>query len=165
MKRPSGSDITMCANKQCERRKSCVRFMAKPNKHWQTYSKFEKDECGYYIEMPKPLNCAVRPLKKGLCYRCEYRAQFHENGHAPRYECGTGTSYMSCYMYRPVSPIILKPRKGEKRSVLLPAIMRGRSEGIGVADCKTVFQKLSGGRYLLTAEPITYTGRRKHEKK
>jgi hypothetical protein len=44
---------------------------------------------------------------KGLCYRCEYRAQFFEEGHAPRFECGEVTSAKSaCYMYKPVRPVI-----------------------------------------------------------
>jgi hypothetical protein len=58
---------------------------------------------------------------KHLCFRCEFRARFleaeHEkrgSGHAPRYECGTGSSVNSCYMFKPVQPLVLELSDYEK---------------------------------------------------
>jgi len=99
------------------------------------------------------MNIKRKPLAKGMCFRCEFRAQFHEVGHAPRYECGTDSSYVGCYMYKPVAPVVLEPNKGDKRSVKLPAMIRGRSQGIAVADCQTVYKQLPDNQYILLARP------------
>ena len=37
-------DIALCANKKCERRHECFRYMAAPNRKWQTYSLFDEKE-------------------------------------------------------------------------------------------------------------------------
>lgn len=43
-----------------------------------------------------------------MCYRCEHRALFLENGDRPRHECGEiSTSKIACYMYKPCLPIVL----------------------------------------------------------
>lgn len=56
----------------------------------------------------------------GLCFRCEYRAKFLEEGHGPRMECQTSeSSVMGCYMFKPVKPICVKPRKGDERPLTL----------------------------------------------
>ena len=53
---------------------------------------------------------------KGLCYRCEYRAQYLETGHAPRYECSNiQSANYSCYMYQPVKPVIVEKNKNDNR--------------------------------------------------
>lgn len=70
----------------------------------------------------------------GLCYRCEHRAAFHETGLRPRYECGAGGTVTSCYMYKPVKPVILKKTKGDKRPQFGPAMISARSQGVGIAD-------------------------------
>jgi hypothetical protein len=54
-------------------------------------------------------------MNSGLCWRCEHRAIFHERGKSSRYECGKWTSVISCYMFQPVKPIILKRVKDDKR--------------------------------------------------
>lgn len=49
-------DITMCLNgKNCKKKKSCVRYMAKPNMLMQSYSNFYKpdEECYDYWELKK----------------------------------------------------------------------------------------------------------------
>lgn len=35
------SDICMCTGHECPVRESCYRYMAEPNKYWQTYSCLE----------------------------------------------------------------------------------------------------------------------------
>ena len=71
---------------------------------------------------------------KPLCYRCEYRARFLENGTRPRFECGEIDSAVNgCYMFKPVKPMILKRRDGDKRPVTLN-ILSGRVEGVGVPE-------------------------------
>ena len=48
-------DITMCLNKDCPDSKSCYRFMAKPNKRWQSYSRFDgpkgSESCRHFAEI------------------------------------------------------------------------------------------------------------------
>ena len=58
-------DISMCLNKSCPARKSCFRYIAKPNDFKQSYSHFEQvdGECAHFwdaskhdpreLEMPK----------------------------------------------------------------------------------------------------------------
>lgn len=52
---------------------------------------------------------------RGLCWRCEHRALFHEGKGQSRYECGQNTAVVSCFMFQPVKPVILKKEKGDKR--------------------------------------------------
>ena len=40
------SDISMCLNKQCEKREKCHRFTARTNATRQSYAKFKHDERG-----------------------------------------------------------------------------------------------------------------------
>lgn len=59
-------------------------------------------------------------MNKGLCFRCEYRAQFLENDRRARYECGEiESSVFGCYMFKPVRPITIKPRNGDPRPLAL----------------------------------------------
>jgi len=56
--------------------------------------------------------------KKSLCYRCEYRARFLEEGLRPRLECGMiDQSNHSCYMFQPVRPVLVEANKGEERPI------------------------------------------------
>jgi len=71
----------------------------------------------------------------GLCFRCEYRAQHHEEGHAPRFECGVyDKSVVGCYMYLPVKPIILARREGDQRPIITGTMISARVERKGLAD-------------------------------
>ena len=97
----------------------------------------------------------LRKEMYGLCFRCEYRAQFlhdkfnatDENNfvHRPRYECGMNSSVHSCYMYRPVRPYILKPNQGEKRGLTLPWMISGRAHAVGVVDVQYAVKKIRKG--------------------
>ena len=58
------------------------------------------------------------PPPTALCHRCEYRAQFHEIGRAPRCECGSvGHAVWSCYMYDPVKPVMQEVNEGDRRPI------------------------------------------------
>ncbi len=58
-----------------------------------------------------------------LCYRCEHRAQFLEEGRRPRHECGNvESSVMGCYMFKPTKPITIKPREGDDRPLTLSVL-------------------------------------------
>ncbi len=59
--------------------------------------------------------------RKGLCFRCEYRAQYFESGHAPRMECGLpDTCKWACFMYKPVLPVIIgRLNKRDPRPITL----------------------------------------------
>jgi hypothetical protein len=92
------------------------------------------------------------PIKKlPLCYRCEHRAAFNETKLGPRYECGVvSQSVYSCYMYRPVFPVIIKPDKGEKRDIAAPIAISARCHGIAIADdLELVLTKHRGGYVML----------------
>ena len=57
-----------------------------------------------------------------LCFRCEHRALFHEsNGnYHPRCECGDKDSALvSCYMFKPISPLILRKTYKDPRPISL----------------------------------------------
>ena len=57
---------------------------------------------------------------QGLCFRCEYRARYLEEGSGPRFECKVlEMSVVGCYMFQPVRPICIKPREGDNRPLLL----------------------------------------------
>ena len=64
---------------------------------------------------------------KGLCYRCEYRSQFKETGEGPRYECKTDSSVYSCYMYRPVRPVLLVRDRDDRRPIAGPWAFSARA--------------------------------------
>lgn len=66
--------------------------------------------------------------KRGLCFRCEYRAQYLEKGHAPRFECGQikETKY-GCYMYKPVRPVKLAKNEGDPRPQFAGSMFSARS--------------------------------------
>jgi len=74
--------------------------------------------------------------RRGLCYRCEYRAQYHEEKHAPRFQCSAvDRAVFACYMYQPVKPVVLSNMPDEDRDpIYLPAMLRGRSQHDGVPD-------------------------------
>lgn len=76
------------------------------------------------------------PRLFSLCYRCEHRANFLERGSRPRHECGDIThSSGSCYMFKPVRPIVVAPSdKRDKRPWLGPPILSSRSKSLGVCD-------------------------------
>jgi len=70
-----------------------------------------------------------------LCYRCEHRAEAHENGSGPRYECTDfSKSVSTCYMYWPTKPAILKRVKGDKRVQFGSWQFGARSTFTGVCD-------------------------------
>ena len=57
---------------------------------------------------------------KGLCFRCEYRTKYLEEGNGPRFECKVPEmSVIGCYMFQPVKPIVIKPREGDNRPLSL----------------------------------------------
>lgn len=41
-------DISMCANKTCDKRLTCYRYRARPNEHWQSYANFDAEDCEHY---------------------------------------------------------------------------------------------------------------------
>ena len=76
-------------------------------------------------------------MTKGLCYRCEFRAQFHELGHAPRMECGEATKAVhSCYQFNPVKPLILIKNAYDERPQFAGAMLSARSRSGGVPDLR-----------------------------
>lgn len=90
----------------------------------------------------------------GLCFRCEYRAEYlndklnagkNEHFGSPRYECSQTSSVHSCYMYRPVRPYILKANEGEKRGLTLPWMISGRAYAVGVANTQYTAKKAKEG--------------------
>jgi hypothetical protein len=104
--------------------------------------------------------------KKGLCFRCEYRARFFEEGHGPRFECNQGNQAVySCYMDKPVTPVILKLNDNEKRSRYgeVGAMLSGRSHHEGLIDPQYKLKEFEDGKYALYVVPKTV--RKKKEAK
>ena len=72
-------------------------------------------------------------MKTGLCYRCEYRALYFEEGYGSRSECQqSGAAVGSCYMFKPVAPIVLKRLKGDNRPALAAWMISARMERVQV---------------------------------
>ena len=72
-----------------------------------------------------------------LCYRCEHRAKWNETKEMrPRYQCGdTSMSVISCYMFKPVKPVILgKLDEDDDRPLFGPPVIAARVAGKLVAD-------------------------------
>jgi len=71
-----------------------------------------------------------------LCYRCEYRAQYLEEGHAPRCECGDiKGSKFSCYMYKPSLPVWTVPSNtDDERPRFGPALFAARESAERTAN-------------------------------
>ena len=83
--------------------------------------------------------------KPSLCFRCEHRALHLEhaamgNHYQPRCECGDiKCSKYSCYMFKPVGPVILgKDNKNDPRSVVGPSMLSARSHIISLAEGKLI---------------------------
>ena len=49
------ADISMCTNHECSLKDTCYRYLAKPNKYWQSYIKAEPvdNECEFYWKYNK----------------------------------------------------------------------------------------------------------------
>jgi hypothetical protein len=44
-------DVAKCSNDKCTIKETCYRYTVKPDKYWQSYSKFNselKEECKYF---------------------------------------------------------------------------------------------------------------------
>lgn len=82
-----------------------------------------------------------------LCYRCEYRALFHETGAGPRYECSLDTAVCGCYMYRPVVPLVIESDSGDNRPLGGPSMISARSHAVSLGDCELVAHRI--GRLML----------------
>lgn len=80
----------------------------------------------------------------GLCFRCEHRAKFLEDGHGPRCECGdVKFQSFSCYMYSPCKLIVLRRRPGDRRYVGLPAAFAPRMMAIGLEEGTPTLSEIS----------------------
>ena len=80
-------------------------------------------------------NVEINSSRSGLCFRCEHRARYYEEGIASRYECGdVNMGVHSCYMYKPVRGVITRLQKGDRRPRLAGAIISAREEFVRVAD-------------------------------
>ena len=100
---------------------------------------------------------------KGLCQRCEHRVRFLEHGIRPRMECGIvprecrvcrdktmqerracthcngsgysmGMSSGSCYMYRPVRPVVLQRTDPDDPRPMTSGILACRSRGVRLPE-------------------------------
>jgi len=100
---------------------------------------------------------AEKTLGLGLCYRCEHRAEFLENGFKPRFECGMEkTATSSCYMFMPCKPVAVTSNAGEKRPVFGPWMIAGRVHALGLVDHERLRLKLvdlSG--HIVKGEPAS----------
>jgi len=99
---------------------------------------------------------AKKTLGLGLCFRCEHRAEFLENGFRPRFECGMEkTATSGCYMFMPCKPVAVAPNDGEERPIFGPWMIAGRVRAQGLIDAERLRLRLvdlSG--YAVKGEPL-----------
>jgi hypothetical protein len=87
--------------------------------------------------------------KKGLCFRCEYRARFYETGQGMRCECHTPEMCVhSCYMYKPVMPVIVEKNKGDRRPQFAGAMISSRSHFVKIAESDMTLKSGKEGSVL-----------------
>jgi hypothetical protein len=80
-----------------------------------------------------------------LCFRCERRAEFLENGFKPRFECGMEkTATSCCYMFMPCKPVAVVPNDGENRPIFGPWMIAGRVRALGLIDAERIRLKVMG---------------------
>lgn len=98
------------------------------------------------------------------CYRCEYRARAHEEGHGPRMECSSfSTATCGCYMYQPVRPLVEKRQKGDRRPMGAPAMISPRMRATGPAECKRV-GVIHKGALIQAQIPVSFREGRRYVK-
>lgn len=86
-----------------------------------------------------------KPRLPKLCHRCEFRARFLESTEQPRMECGGTHSVYSCYMYRPVKPLLLRKNKGDNRPIS-PPMLSARMHNVGLPeDIECIYRKTKQG--------------------
>jgi len=77
----------------------------------------------------------MKTIIRALCFRCEYRALWHETKKGPRAECHdflTGVNL--CYMYTPVLPYVTKKDLSDKRPRFVGAILSARERVLRVVE-------------------------------
>lgn len=96
----------------------------------------------------------------GLCFRCEHRARFLELGFAPRCECGAiEQAVCSCYMYKPVLPVLLRPNEGDRRPISgMPTMLSGRAHRVPLPlaywGCKDQWVTAPDGKRASLRSPV-----------
>jgi len=86
-----------------------------------------------------------------LCFRCQRRLDFLQEGRRPRYECGKiESSTCGCYMYKPVKPIITGIHKDDPRSDFRygAAILAPRERAIRVPEMLLKLKEYEDGNLL-----------------
>jgi len=100
----------------------------------------------------------TQPQPLPLCHRCEHRAVFLETGHGPRYECQQAGAVASCYMFRPVIPLVLHRDKGDRRGLMDGCMWSARAHAVGHAKVR-LRAVLSQGGTVLWQEPFSGSGK------
>jgi len=87
---------------------------------------------------------------KGFCFRCNNRAVYLEEGHAPRHECKQiESSVQGCYCFKPVKPVIQQLRDNDPRPPFLPSMIAGRTDCVGVyEDVKISVEKVDEDKFV-----------------
>ncbi len=86
----------------------------------------------------------------GLCYYCNHRRQWLEEGHAPRHECQDPTSAISsCYCYRPLPLLVVRRSRTSPRWQPLggPAMIAGRMVAVGTIEGTTRMTEIPAGKH------------------
>lgn len=79
----------------------------------------------------------------GLCWRCEHRARYLEDGLRPRYECGEdGRSVSCCYMYLPMRPCVVKRSEGDDRPEFGMPMIAARMDVVRVSAADEMHLRL-----------------------
>jgi len=93
--------------------------------------------------------------RTALCYRCEKRARYLEDGHAPRCECAdVNRAVYCCYAYRPVKPVVLARAPGyEDRPRFSPGMICARERAVRVYDGEYAVADVKDGSVIYVLPP------------
>lgn len=94
------------------------------------------------------------PTVHALCYRCEYRAIWHETKQGPRAQCHDGLAGVgSCYMYKPVLPYVTVKDSTDKRPRFAGAMISSRERVVRAVEKDDMILR---GRELNDTEVFLY---------
>ena|SRR3990167_5085315 len=90
-----------------------------------------------------------------LCFRCEHRAlNLETNGtHRPRSECAPPGAVYSCYMYRPVRPVVQEILAGDPRPVGVNGFISARASGLRILSGELHMEKKGSRKFVLYYKP------------
>lgn len=57
-------DICMCQNEKCGKKKTCYRYMAIPDRYWQSYFYPDENNCEHYWKISRKTSNELKERKE-----------------------------------------------------------------------------------------------------